>query len=192
MFCLRPISTDNLISLLGFVLTLLAIIISVYQFNKTIKNTYLQQKNEISLKRVSEISELLDIFARSIVSILIYSMVQPDKEKHIEASKSFDETMPKIKSVLLMYGSNESVKLFQRLRNLLIDSVEGGTILIADVFALVTLLYAQVRLDITNIRIDSKNILNLLLPEAELHEEDIAASINVFVSEFSLDPSLKY
>lgn len=186
MFELSPITTENLIDFLGIAGTLITIIVSIHIAKTSLKNVFLQQKAENSLKRIDELPLLLNQFIDSTKALVIYTYVIPNETKRQEASQAFDETLPQLQRILLMYGSTFSIKVFIELKSLLVAAANGKNIQLADLFALLILLCAQIRQDLTSDPIGFNSFLDLFAPEMINQKEDIFISAKEYISKFGL------
>lgn len=186
MFEFSPITTENLIDLLGIAGTAITIIVSIHVAKTSLENVFLQQKAENSLRRIDELPLLLNQFIDSTKALVIYTYVTQNETKRKEASQAFDETLPQLQRILLMYGSPASIKVFLELKQQLVATANGGNMKLADLFALMLLLCAQIRQDLTNEPICLNYFLDLLAPEMINHKEDVYISAKRFISDFGL------
>lgn len=187
MFQLSPLTTDNLIEIIGIIGTIITIITSVIVAKNALKNTLLEQKTENSLKRIDALPDILNDFINSNRALIIYSYVIRNEAKHKEASQAFDAALPKLQNTLLMYGSIESVKVFYELISQLRMAVgEKKDIKIADLFSLLLLLCSQIRYDLTNEKIGLDYYFYLLAPEMKEHKEEVFASARGYSSKLKL------
>ena len=75
MFNLKPLSTDNLIDIIG----ILATIISIYLAQRTAKNAFLALKTENRLKKIDELPSTLNDFMEAFRKELYYEYIEPDE-----------------------------------------------------------------------------------------------------------------
>lgn len=186
MFELQPLTTENTINLIGVICTILTIVFSISSAKKSLQEAIYQQKNENSLKKIDTLPKLLNAFIDSIISLVIYTYVMPDENKKKEASENFDNTLPEMQSILVMYGSGEALKIFYELKMLLINAANGVNTKLADIFSLVILLCAQIRHDLTNESVKLKYFFDLLIPQMNDHQEDVYISAKYYIEQLEL------
>lgn len=177
MLDLITITTDNMLDFVMIIVTLIGILAAKNSITKTIA----EQKNENRLKNVDELPSLIFNFVKSISEMIFYYNVEGDSEKHKAARDKFNHTLPKLRDILLMYGSKESVKVFHEITvQLPLLGSEKESMEIADLYALLLLLYTTVRYDLNNERIDFEILFDLLIKEARYHKQSIKGAINKY------------
>ncbi len=186
MFELHPLTTEDTINLIGIICTVWTIAFSISTAKKSLQEAIYQQKNENSLKNIDTLPKYLNAFINSIISLIIYTYVTPDKDKHQEASQNFDNTLPEIQSVLIMYGSDEALKIFYELKMLLMNTAQGAVTKITDIFSLAVLLCAQIRYDLTGESVKLKYFVDLLLPKMNEGQEEIYTSAKQYIEQLQL------
>lgn len=187
MFELSAIKTADLINIIGIICTIITIILSIHSAKTALKNALEQKQKENSLKRIDELPYLVECFINSIKGMIIYFYVEKDAKKHEQASTLFNSTLPRLQHILIMYGSKKEINLFLELKKMLTLVVEGEDASIADVFALLMLLTAQIRQELTGDSIELKNFIELLIPELHHHLQNIYISAESYISKFELD-----
>lgn len=189
MFELQPLTTENIIDCVGILCTIITIVLSIKGAKKTLKEAILQQKEENSLKRIDEIPSLLDKNLNSIITLTQRSFGGNDKYTRKEAANEYDKNYFEMRKILIAYGSKESIKIFCELRRLLYlvkDNNELRKSDLIEIYAIMVLLYVQIRYDLNEEFIELNYFVELLLPGLE-KEDEIYDSIKKYADKFGVN-----
>lgn len=121
---LTKITTDNLIAIIGTLLTLITIDVSAFQFSKNINHSILEEKRQMVLDQTSQLPLDVAQFCTSSSNVAARIFLGPNtldnaSKTEFEQSKiKQDKLQVQIKEQILAYGSNDTIKIFDRFENL--------------------------------------------------------------------------
>gem|GEM_PF-1460241 len=191
---LTKITTDNLIAIIGTLLTVITIGVSVFQFSKDINQSVVEAKQKMALDQTSQLPLEVAQFCTSSSNVAVGIFLGPDTLDD-ESRTEFEllrtqqvELQVKIKERIIAYGSDDAIKIFSRFEDIVRNPV-GGQIDI-EVYYLLPLLMAQVKADVTGEMINPITFFHLLMPQFINHDDKAIQYINKTIADLELDGKL--
>ena len=191
---LTKITTDNLIAIIGTVLTVMTIGLSVFQFSRSINHSIMKAKRQMAIEQTSQLPLYVAQFCTSSSNVAA-GIILGENTLNAASRTDFnhskikqDELQVKIKEQIIAYGSNDAIKIFDRfeyfIRNPINDRIN------INVYYLLPLLMTQVKADVTGEMINPIILLHLLMPQFKNHDEKAIKYINDTIADLGLDNKL--
>lgn len=194
MFELQKITTSNLIEITGVLLTICAIVISIWQFGKSVNHSIIEGRQQMALEKTSELPLQVSEFCANASNVAAGIFVGQDnltseqKLEYDNSKKREDELLPIIKNSIMAYGSNDAIKIFTHFESY-INNPKVQQISV-EAYYIIPLLLAQVKMDVTGEVINPLIFLNSLMPQFKEHNDKAKEYINIIIRNLNLSNKL--
>lgn len=195
MFNLTKVTTDNIIEIIGIILTIITITISIWQVGKTINHSLVEARQQMALEQTGElplqVAEFCSAASNVATGIVLGQdqMTDEQKEEFNNSKQRQNKLQPMIKNRIYAYGSNDAIKIYTQFEKTI--SNPNGNQISVDAYYILPLLLAQVKMDVTGETVNPLIFFNSLMPQFKEHSDKAKAYINEMIDELKLDNDLR-
>lgn len=195
MIDLSKLTTDNLIQIVGVILTLIVIGVSINQFGKTISHSLVEAKQKTALEQTSELPLLVAELCSSASDVAAGITLGEDnltKGQLLDFEKSKkvqNEILPLIKNNILSYGSNDAIKIFIKFDEAIFNSNDEG--ISVEAYYILPLLLTQIKMDVIGEVVDPLVFFKSFMPQFKNHTDKAGEHINKVIDDLELNKVMK-